>query len=119
MVVVCVNVNFMKKILIVNLFLIACNPDFCFESQDSDTEEKCCKSDDIAIPEETCPTHPFGRAPYCNGIEEPQTTEKCFLMFRLNNLCFDEYETCRNDLRNSSCDECPESCLNIQGACKI
>lgn len=100
-----------------SVLTISCNPGTCFEIQLTE-EMKCCESDDIAIATEVCPTHPFGRAPKCDGIEEPQTTENCFLIFRHNDLCFDEYETCRNDLRNSPCDVCPESCLNIKLACE-
>lgn len=65
-----------------------------------------------------CETHPFGRAPYCNGIEEPQTKENCEALTAVNpGLCSSEYVACRDTIRKAACDVCPPECADIVGAC--
>lgn len=65
-----------------------------------------------------CETHPYGRAPYCDGIEEPQTVENCQALTTANpGLCASEYVACRDAIRAAACDVCPPECADIIGAC--
>lgn len=67
---------------------------------------------------ELCDTHPFGRAPGCGGVEEPQTFDACVKVLVDNpGLCTSGYVKCRDTLREAACDECPRECEGIQGAC--
>lgn len=67
---------------------------------------------------EECDSHPYGRAPYCGGIEEPQTVEACESLTERNpGLCATEYIACREAIRVAACDVCPPECAGIVGAC--
>lgn len=79
----------------------------------------CCKTyhgpdDEVA----QCSTHPFGRKPYCGGVEEPQTFQGCMSVLEQNpGLCVSDYVACRDAIRLVACDVCPPECEGIEGAC--
>jgi hypothetical protein len=67
---------------------------------------------------ELCETHPFGRAPYCGGVEEPQTFEACMTVQRANaGICTSDYVACRDALREAPCEVCPVECADVVSAC--
>jgi hypothetical protein len=67
---------------------------------------------------ELCMTHPFGRKIGCGGIEEPQTSENCQDVLRLNDdICTSDYIACRDAIRLAACDVCPAECDGVDGAC--
>lgn len=83
-----------------------------------DADGECCYP---MIPGEQidmCETHPFGRAPGCGGVEEPQSVVACYDIARLNpGLCAGKYVECREAIRIAACDECPPECAGVVGAC--
>lgn len=75
--------------------------------------ESCCKPAEME-----CDSHPYGRAPGCGGIEEPQTIAACEALTERNpGLCAHEYVLCRDAIRVAACDVCPPECAGIEGAC--
>lgn len=81
-------------------------------------EKPCAAPADDASRVELCETHPFGRAPYCGGVEEPQTFAACMSVLRMNDgICVSDYVACRDALREADCDVCPVECADVVGAC--
>ncbi len=119
----------MRSVLSLTLFslsLTACPDNDCGNTSEKVTlpgltaaavpeSDMCCNGGPAG---DLCESHPYGRAPYCNGIEEPQTVEACEALTERNpDLCAHEYVLCREAIRVAPCDVCPPECAGIDAAC--
>lgn len=111
-----------RPILALALLLPACADDTACasasEGVDTESPALCChaptnRDEQVAL----CLSHPFGRAPYCDGIERPQTFDRCMTVLEANSLCTSDYVACRDAIRVAACDECPAECAGIEHAC--